>query len=213
MKKSLKEILAPMSGKERVNYIWHYYKFHMIGVIVLVVIASTTINGIINKKDVMLNIMIVGEKMDTAKIEDITEKINVELLNEKERDKYEISIQAVPFSTTNIDPQMQVGLQKMAAELAGGFIDVLLVEKSFFDEMNLEGNLLDIKELSGAQALPYQDDQIYMSEDERVTGIHASAIKLFENAIYDENVVLCIPGNTKNEANVSTFLSYMVEEK
>ncbi|MFK4998109.1 hypothetical protein ACI2OX_14365 [Bacillus sp. N9] len=79
--------------------------------------------------------------------------------------------------------------------------------------MNLEGNLLDIKELSGAQSLPYQEDQLYMSEDDRLTGIHSSAIKLFENAIYDENVVLCIPGNTKNETSISTFLSYMVEQK
>ncbi|MFK4998110.1 hypothetical protein ACI2OX_14370 [Bacillus sp. N9] len=60
--------------KKRVDYIWHYYKFHIIGAIAFIVIASTTINGIMNKKDVMLNIMIVGEKMDTVKIEEIRKR-------------------------------------------------------------------------------------------------------------------------------------------
>ncbi|MEK3887214.1 hypothetical protein [Bacillus sp. FSL K6-3431] len=210
MKKSLKEVLAPMTKAEKIKYIWHYYRFHILGLIAVIIFATFTINGIVNKKDSVLNLMIVGEKIDNTKVEELVEQFNKDLLMEEDRNSAEIGMQAVTYSTTEMDPQMQVGLQKLAAELAAGAVDILIVDKAYYDEMNVDGQLLDIKEISSIENLPYDNDQMYVSEEDKVTGIDLSALPLFEGVTFDENIVLCLPANSKNDEYIRDFLKYMI---
>lgn len=210
MKIGLKEVLAPMTRTEQVKYIWHYYRFHILGLIVVIIFSTFTINGIINKKNTELNFMIVAEKIDHTKVEGLLEQFNKELIMEEDRSLTEIGMQAVTYSKTEIDPQMQVGLQKLAAELAAGAVDILMVDKGYYEEMNVDGQLLDIKELSGIENLPYANDRVYVSEEGKVTGIDLSALSLFLGATFDENIVLCLPANSKNDEYITKFLKYMI---
>lgn len=212
MKKSLKEILAPMSKEERIQYIWHYYKFHILGVIALIIVAIVTINSINNKKDIAINVMIVGEMIDTEKVSDMRQALNEELLDLEEQESSEVSLQAVTVSAEGFDPQMQAGLQKMMAELSAGYIDVLYIDKSFFDQMNTDGQLLDIQQLYGDQSLPLSDEYLYFAEDQKtITGINIAEIKPLKNVIYDDNIIMCIPANTKKQAFITRYLQHLLK--
>ncbi|CAM4052089.1 hypothetical protein [Lederbergia lenta] len=213
MKKSLKEILAPMSKAEKMKYIWHYYRFHMLGALLLIIIVAVSVNSINNKKDTLMNVMIVGELINTEKVSEIKQSLNEELLSKAEQDSAEISVQEITYSLNDMNPQMQAGLQKMAAELSAGYVDILLVEKSFFDDMNKDGQLLDLQDLYGNQPLPIGEEHKYFAEDNGViTGINVTAIKQFEEVIFDENIVMCVPANTKNEEFITRYLQYVFKK-
>ncbi|MEK3887183.1 hypothetical protein [Bacillus sp. FSL K6-3431] len=212
MKKSLKAILAPMSNSEKIKYIWHYYRIHIIVTILLILVVVFSINSIRNKKDTMMNLMVVGELINTEEISELRKALNEDLLNPKEQESAEISVQEVMYSVNDMNPQMQAGLQKMAAELSAGYVDILLVEKSFFDEMNKDDQLLDIQQLYG-KPLPVAEDDVHFAQDKdnMATGINVAAIKQLKDVILDENIVMCIPANTKNMKFITRYLQYSLK--
>lgn len=212
MKKSLKEILAPMSKAEKMKYIWHYYRFHMLGTLLLIVIVVMSVNSINNKKDVLMNVMIVGELINTEKVSEVRQKLNKEMLSDEEQESAEISVQEVAYSLNDMNPQMQAGLQKMAAELSAGYVDILLVDKTFFDDMNKDGQLLDLQALYGDEPLPIAEEYKYFAKDNVISGINISATDQFDEVIYDENVVMCVPANTKNEEFITRYLQHVLKK-
>lgn len=211
MKKSLKERLVPMNRTEKRQYIWHYYKYHMIGLLVVIILVAGTINNAINKKDTVLSIMIVGEMINTTKIEELAVLLNEELLTDEERVSAEILIQSITHSTESLDPSMQVGIQKFMAELATREIDVLVVDKGFFYEMSEDEQTLNLEKLAGMQPLPLAENDVYRLKDNKdyVSGIKLAALSFFTDAIFDEDTVLFVPANTKREDNIPRFLEYL----
>ena len=168
MKKSLKEILSPMSTSEKIKYIWHYYRLHILGVLAIIIILSVSVNSIMNKKETVMNVMVVGEMVDTTRLDEIKETLNEELIDESERDSAEIMVQFVNYSPTNGNPQAQMGIQKVVAELAAGAIDVMIIDKDFFDQLNTDDQLLSIQEVSGIAGLPFEEEQVYYSPGNEV---------------------------------------------
>lgn len=197
MKKSLREILAPMTTKERFSYLWHYYRFHLIGAIVLILTVVSIASSIGNQKDSFLQIVILGEKVDPAAMEELKAQLNEELLSEEELDSSEVKIQSIPYSKEGMDPTMAAGMQKFAAELSTASIDVLIVPKDFFDQMNRDGQLLPLKDL-GVSDIPegkgYPD-----STGEDLVGMDIESAGILATPIYEEDMVLCVPVNTKQK--------------
>lgn len=210
MKKSLKEILAPMSMSEKTSYIWHYYRLHIVGVFLVIITAVVMINSFMNQKETVLNVMIVSEKVDPVHVEKIKETLNEDLIMEKDKGSTEITVQTIPYSPGSLDPQMQVGLQKLAAELTTASIDILIVEKGFFDELNAEEQLLSIQQLSEVEKLPFNDVYQSSTNPDDIVGVALSNIHLFDQAVRDENMILCIPANTKHTQYVSRFLKFIL---
>ncbi len=64
-----------------------------------------------------MNVMVVGEMVDTTRLDEIKETLNEELIDEGERNSAEIMVQFVNYSPTNGNPQAQMGIQKVVAEL------------------------------------------------------------------------------------------------
>lgn len=213
MKKSLKEILSQMDTSEKIKYIWHYYRLHILGVLAIIIILSVSVNSIMNKKETIMNVMVVGEMVDTTRLDEIKETLNEELIDEGERNSAEIMVQFVNYSPTNGNPQAQMGIQKVVAELAAAAIDVMIIDKDFFDQLNTDDQLLSIQEVSGIEGLPFEEEQVYYSpgNESEIVGIDVKSIKFFDEAFFDESVVLCIPGNTKKVNDITRFLQLIIQ--
>lgn len=215
VKKSLRKILAPMSWKERIDYLWTYYKFHFIIPLVLIVTIVMMIQSIAEKKDIVLNVMILGERIDMEKIDKLTAELNLLMVKEEDFDEMEVAIRVVPYSPTATDPQVQqAALQKMIVEVAAGTIDILVIDQGQFDRMNREeGYFSDIRYLAGERDLAFDESDVYYSPGNKVTGIDVSAITILKDGIQDPDRVLCFLSNGPNVENAKKFLSYMLDNQ
>ncbi|PAE42507.1 hypothetical protein [Bacillus sp. 7884-1] len=202
MKQNIKAILAPMSTKERFAYIWDYYKFHIIGSITAIILLILLISSIDEKKEAYLNITILGNGVNPEGIAQLQDQLTNELVKDKADE--EVFIETLSYDKSSPDAASRAGVQKMVAQITTGSIDLLIVNKELFEEISSQQNsLLAINDLKGTgKRLP---------SNEEVYGISTSDINLLAPLKLDENMVLCIPSNTKNLEQINELFSLISE--
>ncbi|MFJ5761437.1 hypothetical protein ACIQAA_20480 [Neobacillus sp. NPDC093182] len=198
MKQNIKAILSPMSPKERAAYIWDYYKFHIIGTIAAIILLISFISSIGEKKEVVLNMTIMGQGVNTEGVVELQEQLTNKLVQDKADE--EVSVQHLTYSKSSMDQASQAGIQKMSAEITLGAIDILIVEKDLFEEISSQSSsLVALNDFKGIDNL--------LPSEERVYGISTSDIPLLAPLELDENKVLCVPSTTKNLKNINKFFT------
>lgn len=202
MKQNIKAILAPMSPKERMAYIWDYYKFHIIGTIAAIILLISFISSIGEKKEVVLNMTIIGQGVNTEGVVELQEQLTNKLVQDKADE--EVSIQHLTYNKSSMDQASRAGIQKMSAEITLGAIDIMIVEKDLFEEISSQpSSLLALNDFQGIDKL--------ITSDEKVYGLSTSDIKLLSPLGLDENKVLCVPSTTKNLKNINKFFTLVSE--
>jgi hypothetical protein len=201
LKPNIKAILAPMSPKERMAYIWDYYKFHIIGTIVAIILLISFISSIGGKKEVALNMTIIGQGVNTEGVVQLQEQLTNKLVQDKVDE--EVSVQHLTYNKSSMDEASRAGIQKMSAEISLGAIDLMIVEKDLFEEISSQNALLALNDFKGTNKL--------LPSDEKVYGISTSDIQLLAPLGLDENKVLCVPSTTKNLKNINKFFTLISE--
>jgi hypothetical protein len=201
MKQNIKAILAPMSPKERIAYIWDYYKFHIIGTIVAIILLISFTSSIGGKKEVVLNMTIIGQGVNTEGVVQLQEQLTNKIVQDKADE--EVSVQHLTYNKSSMDEASRAGIQKMAAEISLGSIDLMIVEKELFEEISSQNALLALNDFKGTNKL--------LPSDEKVYGISTSDIKLLAPLALDENKVLCVPSTAKNLKKINEFFTLISE--
>ncbi|WHY02849.1 hypothetical protein [Neobacillus sp. DY30] len=198
MKQNLKAILAPMSPRQRLEYIWDYYKFHIIGTIAAIILLISFISSIGDKKEIILNMTIIGQGVNPEGVSQLQEQLTNKLVQDK--GNKEVFVQFLTYNKDSMDQASQAAIQKMSAEITLGAIDLLIVEKELFDEISSQpSSLVALNDIKGTDNLLKSDDKVY--------GISASDINLLTPLELDENKILCVPGTTKNLKNINKFFT------
>jgi hypothetical protein len=201
MKQNIKAILAPMSPKERIAYIWDYYKFHIIGTIVAIILLISFMSSIGGKKEVVLNMTIIGQGVNTEGVVQLQEQLTNKIVQDKADE--EVSVQHLTYNKSSMDEASRAGIQKMAAEISLGSIDLMIVEKELFEEISSQNALLALNDFKGTNKL--------LPSDEKVYGMSTSDIKLLAPLALDENKVLCVPSTAKNLKKINEFFTLISE--
>jgi hypothetical protein len=204
MKQNIKAILAPMSPKERIAYIWDYYKFHIIGTIVAIILLISFMSSIGGKKEVVLNMTIIGQGVNTEGVVQLQEQLTNKLVQDADE---EVSVQHLSYNKSSMDEASRAGIQKLSAEISLGSIDLMIVEKDLFEEISEQkSSLLPLNDIKGIDKI----DNLIKS-DEKVYGISTSDIKLLAPLELDANKVLCVPSTSKNRENINQFFTLIAE--
>jgi hypothetical protein len=201
MKQNIKAILAPMSPKERIAYIWDYYKFHIIGTIVAIILLISFVSSIGGKKEVVLNMTVIGQGVNPEGVVQLQEQLTNKLVQDKADE--EVFVQHLTYNTSSMDEASRAGIQKMSAEISLGAIDLMIVEKELFEEISSQNALLALNDFKGTKKLVPSDEKVY--------GISTSDIKLLAPLALDENKVLCVPSTTKNLKKINEFFTLISE--
>jgi hypothetical protein len=201
MKQNIKAILAPMSPKERIAYIWDYYKFHIIGTIVAIILLISFMSSIGGKKEVVLNMTIIGQGVNTEGVVQLQEQLTNKIVQDKADE--EVSVQHLTYNKSSMDEASRAGIQKMAAEISLGSIDLMIVDKELFEEISSQNALLALNDFKGTNKL--------LPSDEKVYGMSTSDIKLLAPLALDENKVLCVPSTAKNLKKINEFFTLISE--
>jgi hypothetical protein len=200
-----------MSPKERMAYIWDYYKIHIIGTIVAIILLISLISSMGGKKEVYLNLTILGKGINTEGVVQLQEQLTNKLVKDKADE--EIFVQTLSYDNSSNDEASRTGIQKFAAEITTGSIDLLIVDKELFEEISSQQGLLALNDIKAFDKMNLDKQTLLHSKtsDEKIYGIGTSDIHLLAPLKLDENKVLCIPRNTKNVKNINEFFTSISE--
>jgi hypothetical protein len=209
LKKNIKEILAPMSTKDKVLYIWTYYRIPIIGIIMTSVLLISIINSVLEKKEVVLNITMLGERVDSNGVILLEKQLVNSVVKDKSKEK--VTIQNLKYEKESLHEASRMGLQKVAADITAGFIDILIIDKEIFDELSKGQQLRPLSNITGINLLGIVNHTPYYSSDEKIYGIGISKIDLLSSVDFDGEKVLCIPANAKNVKSISEFFTVILK--
>ena len=144
--RSEREKLREMKFKEKIEYIWEYYKYHIIGVAIALAILGSLLNTFIfnPQPDVGLFIAWNAGFVDQERLEDLSATLNEHMTFQTEGEVADVS----RFFTATDDPQMSVAhIQRLVAMITAGAIDVFIVDSELFAEYSYIGYIVPLDEV------------------------------------------------------------------
>lgn len=194
-----KEKLSKMSLKEKIEYLWMYYKIWLAvpaAVIVAVYTGVQMYHGM--NEEIMLNVTIInGKNMErTAFGEEIRKLLGAEKKNE--------TVQLNANLTAAGDYNSKIGLSTLIGAEA---VDVLVCPEELYEEYAEIGGFVNLEEL-----LP--------EEIQDGGKVHGDAVILENSEYLEENVgtlydtvYVCVVNNAKHKENAARFLQMLCEKQ
>ena len=208
--KTEKKKLKDMTLKEKIEYIWEYYRLHIIGTIIIIFIAGSIINGILNPPlppfaGIALYEIYLGENFENEFEQTITEK----LINDPALEKLYIH-----SFISGGDPSAEMALgQKLMAMLTTNELDLFIAETDVFKDFIYEDMLLPINEAGifvPEELLVY--GQTLENPEELAYGINLKDSELFRGFnVLGEKLAVGVIVNTVRLENTISVLKYILE--
>lgn len=217
--KKQREKLKDKSFKEKFRYFWYYYKFWVLGAIVLTVCAVIFVRGWLeSSKDPSIYLALVNCNYmtieDTPLIDDYVASRNIDIKEHPAR--FDISINMNPDS---IDNSSLANSQRMMAMLQTSSFDVIIADEWVIKEYAQVAAFANLEETLPADLFETVKDKLYyfQYEDDGLVpiGFYGGDIKklMFNNGyLVDNPPIVTIANSTKHlEASID-FIRYLFEE-
>jgi len=159
--------LSEMTFAQKRQYIWEYYKLHIIGLLIFVFLIGSLVNTwIINPpRREYLYIAWFGQH---ANLEDLSERLSV-LVDDPAREH----VLVISYSHTG-NPQVDMGLQmRFSAMLHAGSIDLIISPREEIEEF---ANLGFILEANDAAFRQYFAEIAYITRDAEASQIYVISL-------------------------------------
>lgn len=176
--------LKGMSTKQKVQYIWDYYKIHIGGAILIFSIAFSLIYGQITKVDYIFNTTIISSGLTEDVRIDFEDKLNDVLIDENSKNE-KAQVSYIPINNPD-DSGLEL-IMKFISKLTAKEVDIIIADESQMDGLVEDGAFL---ELSNIKYLDGTDNDYYLSSiDNKIYGI----------CLEDSPVLNAINYNTKGK--------------
>jgi hypothetical protein len=193
--------LKSMSRKEKIEYIWDYYKLHIISVIVVIAVIASFIHGQLTKIDYVVNVTIIGNAISESKKEEAEKKFTSLVIKEGEQRKQAL-IDVIATDKSELSYEM---MQKFVVRIAAGEIDVVILDKGFFDSFVKQDMFIPLESISQINLSDIKQSKIEASGSTNNKAVYAIGVegnKELEAMGYDtKNKVLGIMASSKNKDN------------
>ncbi len=143
------EKIKNLRGKERLQYIWDYYKLHLAVFCILAYISISIIHGqLVHKETVLFTALV-----NVTAGETLTEELSNGFLEARQldNDKYGFYLYSGLYLTDDVNDVSHeytyASRLKLMAAIDGMQLDVVLMDKEAFDALSQKGWLCDLKEL------------------------------------------------------------------
>ena len=202
-----------MSGKQKAEYIWDYYKLHIIGAFVLIIIAGSFIHSQMTKVDYMFNLTMFGNAIEENKKSDL-EKQLTNLLVEPGEKRKQASVDIIPVSNTTSSSNQY--MQQFLAKLSVGEIDIVILDKSMFEALAKQNAFSSMDNLGGLDLASIKNEKIESigsDNKNKVYGISAEDVKVLKDIGYDvKDKVICITVSSKEKAKAVLTLEWLLNK-
>jgi len=208
--------LRKMPFKKKMEYIWEYYKFYLLGIVLVLVIIGSLINTwFINPPP--STALFVAWSAGFATEEQLTDLADVleELLVDKNENE-EVIVSR--FASSGVDPSFDMAnVQRLVAMIAAGVIDVFILDLETLEEKSnngfvkpLEDVLAEIRStnprvydriMENAITIRYEPEEDIIAES--IMGIYISDSVLYkELGFFEQDLYISIASTTRSLENV-----------
>lgn len=209
MKQNIK--LKEMTMKKRCSYFWDYYRYHVIGACLILVLMGTVIREVANQSTILLNVVIsemINERTDVTELEQQL----TQLVKSEAEENETIRIYTYPFNNieSSSSDLTQVYLEKFVAQVAISELDVFILEENDFSYFYEQGLFKPLDEL--LQEVEGIDSSDYLlAEDDHVYAIRLEGNKLLEaKGIETKNKVVTVLSNSlRQEESADLILALL----
>jgi hypothetical protein len=208
-----------MTTKEKVEYIWDYYKVHIIVSILVIYLLVSFTSSIINRKDYVLNIALIGKYVDFNGQSEFSKKVTKELIGDPSGKK-QTSVDFYrlvkgPNGNLTLDP---ASTQKLMARIGAQDIDVIVLDKNNFDILARQGAFLrldKVKELNLTELNVVKIEEDSAEVKPGVYGIYVGrGNKYLEDLEYDySDKIIAIMSNGQHKDLAIKFVKWLLDIK
>ena len=142
--------LKGMSRQKKAEYIWEYYKLHIIGALAALCIIVSIIHGQITKPDYVFTLTMLSSIVDTDKTNNLEKQLTKFIVKDGSTRK-QARVGTMPLDGSKItDPQItNQYMQKFIAEISVGELDVVVLNKTMFEKFAKGDMFLRLDNISG----------------------------------------------------------------
>lgn len=195
---TLREGLEGKTFLEKIDYLWTYYKIHIIAIVSILFLLFIFISDSLSRQTPYCNIKYIDNNISNQELVDAADKLNdIVLKNDKD---YVI----------NFDSQFD------NIQISNRQIDIAVVSKEFFEENFKYDMFLNLNTLNGVSDLPLEKygviNKIDSSGKEGIYGIEAKDLNIIKDihSGRDDDVLVVI-SNTDHNDEVMNVLKEFVK--
>ncbi|MGN8647412.1 hypothetical protein ACTNEO_16145 [Gracilibacillus sp. HCP3S3_G5_1] len=203
--KKLWETLKTMSFKEAIDYIWEYYKVHIIGIVLGVAFLVSILSTVFGEKEDTYEVMVVSEIPF-----DITEQFTNEV-NEKYFDDFLVAINNITSGGGSIADLSYADVQKFWASIGANMVDIIVTNETIAAQMVEQEGILEINEVVELSLLEENGVELYEFGTESVYGIDTNQLDVFNDIDLFQDRVIIIPINSENHDKTKIFLETLLQ--
>lgn len=209
-----REYMKDMNTKQKIDYIWYYYKVHIIVTLIAIFLIGTFVSDKINSKNYVLSFTVIGSSFNVDQQDEMQKEVTKLLLG-KTDGKDQAYIDFMPLYKNSsgeltLQPELQ---QKFIVKMAAGEIDVAALDKNMFASLAANGGLVKLGDLKG---LELNNNTTVKATNETgsegVYGIDISSNAKLKEMNYDtENKVLCVTYKSENKDMAVKFINWLLK--
>ncbi|MGH4122083.1 MAG: hypothetical protein ACREV6_04010 [Clostridium sp.] len=209
--------LKSMSKKKKAEYIWEYYKLHIIGVLAIILILASIIHGQITRVDYVFDLTLIGNNVDETKKSDVEKQLTNIVIKDGEQKKQAI-IDIIPIEgSSKEDATMSnVSTQKFIAKISVGEIDVVILDKGMaqvYAKQDMFSRLDNIRELDLSAIKNEKIEAVGSDNIKAVYAINAVDVKIFKDIGFDtENMVISIISSSKQKDKAVMVFKWLLNK-
>lgn len=207
--------MKSMTRRERKDYIWYYYKTHIIVGICTLILAGTLIYDVVSKDQVIFSLTLFGEVDPTLDCE-VIERDLTQLIAPEATEKETVRVQFYGLNDveTSFDEITDLYQQKMMTQVAASELDLVIMGENDF-EFYIDQNMFQpLNELHDIDWSLVDEDQLLKDDETNmIYGIKMSENPIFKTINFDsEGKVLTLISNSKNKEMAVEIINYLLPE-
>ena len=214
--------LKGMSRKKKAEYIWDYYKIHIICIIAIIFIVGSIINSQMTKIDYVFNLTMFGSSVDENKSTELEKQLTKLVVKDGEERK-EATVANIPIdgsSSDNASISSQY-MQKFVAQVSVGDIDLLVLDKVMFESLVKKDIFLKLNNISQLDLDSIKNEKIEASgsdsnsnSNKAVYAINVQDNKMFKDMGYDtQSKVIGIVSTSKQKDRAILVVKWLLNVK
>jgi hypothetical protein len=214
---SEKEKLSDMSFRNKLSYLWEYYKIHAIVTVAVIALSSYLIYTVATPNiEPQFYAVIINNSVEDAVIANYQADFANYLQLDPKTESVELN--ATFYFNTNSEYSMNMK-QALTTYVSAQQVDVIIAPESEFASYAYYGYVDKLTDQLPTDVYSSLTDHFYISDleedpEKNVYGIYLSDTKLYaKNTNKDDPYILGIVANSKHKDNAVEFIRYLFNDK
>lgn len=204
MKRLIETLKTMHNRREQIDYIWEYYKLHIIGSVAATIFIVLFIVNLFSQDEDIFQITVINQATLPA-IEKLEEDISGQVVND-----LSLYVEHIQHKGGMIEDNGYQLMQKMSTSLAVGQIDMLIAEPQFAAQLVKEGIFVPLSEVINLEQFNEEDYQFTMLDMDEVYGISTEKMTYFNEDQAFKDTYIYVPATSERQGEIQAVLEVLM---